>query len=238
MASLEFVSSCFPPCCPQHLLGSAGPLLVLTALQFSSGNTNSIFALDYISGALTLNGPLDRENPFYSAGFILTVKVRLPPASKQIARAGWAALQTWDVLFSWAARAVMCWPSETFNILLNPRLAAQNVIHSIELYEGICAVLPEAVSAGSIQIPQGCVQHQTHTQAPELCLIWPVFPLLPTRTLDEHDICCNRARSLPARHREGVMLEVLPCQEKALERGFPAPAAPPESGSLALLTAL
>ncbi|KAK2512970.1 hypothetical protein Q9233_015860 [Columba guinea] len=38
------------------------------------GNTNSIFALDYISGALTLNGPLDRENPFYSAGFILTVK--------------------------------------------------------------------------------------------------------------------------------------------------------------------
>ncbi|KAM8806282.1 cadherin-23 [Eudromia elegans] len=39
-----------------------------------SGNTNSIFALDYISGALTLNGPLDRENPFYSAGFVLTVK--------------------------------------------------------------------------------------------------------------------------------------------------------------------
>uniref|UniRef100_A0A8C8BM28 Cadherin related 23 n=1 Tax=Otus sunia TaxID=257818 RepID=A0A8C8BM28_9STRI len=39
-----------------------------------SGNTNSIFALDYISGALTLNGPLDRENPFYTAGFILTVK--------------------------------------------------------------------------------------------------------------------------------------------------------------------
>uniref|UniRef100_A0A8C9G5P6 Cadherin domain-containing protein n=1 Tax=Pavo cristatus TaxID=9049 RepID=A0A8C9G5P6_PAVCR len=39
-----------------------------------SGNTNSIFALDYISGALTLNGPLDRENPFYSSGFILTVK--------------------------------------------------------------------------------------------------------------------------------------------------------------------
>ncbi|NXN10050.1 CAD23 protein, partial [Indicator maculatus] len=45
-----------------------------------SGNTNSIFALDYISGALTLNGPLDRENPFYSAGFILTVKVRPPPS--------------------------------------------------------------------------------------------------------------------------------------------------------------
>ncbi|NWJ07911.1 CAD23 protein, partial [Crypturellus undulatus] len=39
-----------------------------------SGNTNSIFALDYISGALTLNGPLDRENPFYSGGFVLTVK--------------------------------------------------------------------------------------------------------------------------------------------------------------------
>lgn len=52
-------------------------LLVLTFLLFFSGNTNSIFALDYISGALTLNGPLDRENPFYSSGFILTVKVRL-----------------------------------------------------------------------------------------------------------------------------------------------------------------
>ncbi|XP_069045127.1 cadherin-23 [Lepisosteus oculatus] len=39
-----------------------------------SGNTNSIFALDYISGALTLNGQLDRENPLYSAGFILTVR--------------------------------------------------------------------------------------------------------------------------------------------------------------------
>ncbi|XP_039727992.1 cadherin-23 isoform X4 [Pteropus medius] len=39
-----------------------------------SGNTNSIFALDYISGALTLNGLLDRENPLYSHGFILTVK--------------------------------------------------------------------------------------------------------------------------------------------------------------------
>lgn len=41
-----------------------------------AGNTNSIFALDYISGALTLNGLLDRENPLYSHGFILTVKVR------------------------------------------------------------------------------------------------------------------------------------------------------------------
>uniref|UniRef100_A0A8C5W6C9 Cadherin-23 n=1 Tax=Leptobrachium leishanense TaxID=445787 RepID=A0A8C5W6C9_9ANUR len=39
-----------------------------------SGNTNSIFALDYISGALTLSGHLDRENPLYTAGFILTVK--------------------------------------------------------------------------------------------------------------------------------------------------------------------
>ncbi|KAM8924599.1 cadherin-23 [Pelodytes ibericus] len=39
-----------------------------------SGNTNSIFALDYISGALTLNGQLDRENPLYTSGFILTVK--------------------------------------------------------------------------------------------------------------------------------------------------------------------
>ncbi|XP_031734618.1 cadherin-23 isoform X3 [Anarrhichthys ocellatus] len=39
-----------------------------------SGNTNSIFALDYISGSLTVNGQLDRENPLYSAGFSLTVK--------------------------------------------------------------------------------------------------------------------------------------------------------------------
>ncbi|XP_058841155.1 cadherin-23 isoform X3 [Acipenser ruthenus] len=39
-----------------------------------SGNTNSIFALDYISGALTLNGQLDRENPLYSSGFLLTVR--------------------------------------------------------------------------------------------------------------------------------------------------------------------
>ncbi|XP_068114336.1 cadherin-23 isoform X7 [Hyperolius riggenbachi] len=39
-----------------------------------SGNTNSIFALDYFSGALTLNGQLDRENPLYISGFILTVK--------------------------------------------------------------------------------------------------------------------------------------------------------------------
>ncbi|XP_068183037.1 cadherin-23 [Antennarius striatus] len=39
-----------------------------------SGNTNSVFALDYISGSLTVNGQLDRENPLYSAGFTLTVK--------------------------------------------------------------------------------------------------------------------------------------------------------------------
>jgi hypothetical protein len=48
---------------------------MLMCLSFA-GNTNSIFALDYISGALTLNGLLDRENPLYSHGFILTVKVR------------------------------------------------------------------------------------------------------------------------------------------------------------------
>ncbi|XP_048863831.1 cadherin-23 isoform X2 [Brienomyrus brachyistius] len=39
-----------------------------------SGNTNSMFALDYISGSLTVNGQLDRENPLYSVGFILTVR--------------------------------------------------------------------------------------------------------------------------------------------------------------------
>ncbi|XP_071009786.1 cadherin-23 [Oncorhynchus clarkii lewisi] len=39
-----------------------------------SGNTNSIFALDYISGSLTVNGQLDRENPLYSPGFTFTVK--------------------------------------------------------------------------------------------------------------------------------------------------------------------
>ncbi|XP_060727466.1 cadherin-23-like [Tachysurus vachellii] len=39
-----------------------------------SGNTNSVFALDYISGSLTVNGRLDRENPLYSSGFSLTVK--------------------------------------------------------------------------------------------------------------------------------------------------------------------
>lgn len=62
--------------CPRHASAHAAPC-------FLSGNTNSIFALDYISGALTLNGPLDRENPFYSAGFILTVKVRSGRASRQ-----------------------------------------------------------------------------------------------------------------------------------------------------------
>ncbi|XP_061692923.1 cadherin-23 [Syngnathoides biaculeatus] len=39
-----------------------------------SGNTNSVFSLDYISGRLTVNGQLDRENPLYSAGFSLSVK--------------------------------------------------------------------------------------------------------------------------------------------------------------------
>ncbi|KAK3572599.1 hypothetical protein QTP86_000847 [Hemibagrus guttatus] len=38
------------------------------------GNTNSVFALDYISGSLTVNGRLDRENPLYASGFSLTVK--------------------------------------------------------------------------------------------------------------------------------------------------------------------
>lgn len=49
---------------------------ILECCSLLAGNTNSIFALDYISGALTLNGLLDRENPLYSHGFILTVKVR------------------------------------------------------------------------------------------------------------------------------------------------------------------
>ncbi|KAI1894530.1 hypothetical protein AGOR_G00116740, partial [Albula goreensis] len=39
-----------------------------------SGNTNSIFALDFVSGSLTVHGQLDRENPLYSGGFVLTVK--------------------------------------------------------------------------------------------------------------------------------------------------------------------
>uniref|UniRef100_UPI003AAE43FE cadherin-23 isoform X1 n=1 Tax=Centroberyx gerrardi TaxID=166262 RepID=UPI003AAE43FE len=39
-----------------------------------SGNTNSVFALDYISGSLTVHSQLDRENPLYSVGFTLTVK--------------------------------------------------------------------------------------------------------------------------------------------------------------------
>ncbi|XP_076852041.1 cadherin-23-like, partial [Brachyhypopomus gauderio] len=39
-----------------------------------SGNINSVFALDYISGSLTVNGRLDRENLLYSSGFLLTVK--------------------------------------------------------------------------------------------------------------------------------------------------------------------
>ena len=55
-----------------------GPQAYLECYSLLAGNTNSIFALDYISGALTLNGLLDRENPLYSHGFILTVKVRAP----------------------------------------------------------------------------------------------------------------------------------------------------------------
>ncbi|XP_048060461.1 cadherin-23 isoform X2 [Megalobrama amblycephala] len=39
-----------------------------------SGNTNSMFALDYISGSLTVSGQLDRENPLYSSGFTITVR--------------------------------------------------------------------------------------------------------------------------------------------------------------------
>uniref|UniRef100_A0A672R7D5 Cadherin-23-like n=1 Tax=Sinocyclocheilus grahami TaxID=75366 RepID=A0A672R7D5_SINGR len=46
---------------------------------FISGNTNSVFALDYISGSLKVSGQLDRENPLYSSGFTITVKVRLKP---------------------------------------------------------------------------------------------------------------------------------------------------------------
>lgn len=45
------------------------------SLSLHLGNTNSVFALDYISGSLTVNGQLDRENPLYSAGFSLTVRV-------------------------------------------------------------------------------------------------------------------------------------------------------------------
>lgn len=67
-------------------------------LLFFSGNTNSIFALDYISGALTLNGPLDRENPFYSTGFILTVKVRPPSSGRHTGRAGWGGHPAWGQL--------------------------------------------------------------------------------------------------------------------------------------------
>ncbi|XP_048125122.1 cadherin-23-like [Alosa alosa] len=51
----------------------ADSVLLLVSFPYS-GNTNSVFALDYISGSLTVNGQLDREDPLYSAGFILTVK--------------------------------------------------------------------------------------------------------------------------------------------------------------------
>lgn len=84
---------------PQAPFGIGGTsCLCSRCLLFFSGNTNSIFALDYISGALTLNGPLDRENPFYSAGFILTVKVRPPPSSRHAARAGRGKRPAWGRL--------------------------------------------------------------------------------------------------------------------------------------------
>lgn len=84
---------------PQAPFGIGGTsCLCSRCLLFFSGNTNSIFALDYISGALTLNGPLDRENPFYSAGFILTVKVRTPPSSRHTARAGRGKRPAWGQL--------------------------------------------------------------------------------------------------------------------------------------------
>lgn len=69
----------FDPLRRSVCLGSTPLCWPVMALGFClAGNTNSIFALDYISGALTLNGLLDRENPLYSHGFILTVKVRSP----------------------------------------------------------------------------------------------------------------------------------------------------------------
>ncbi|KAK7901835.1 hypothetical protein WMY93_018604 [Mugilogobius chulae] len=48
------------------------PLLCLFLVHV--GNTNHVFALDFLSGALTVSGQLDRENPLYSAGFTLTVQ--------------------------------------------------------------------------------------------------------------------------------------------------------------------
>uniref|UniRef100_A0AAV2JQ63 Cadherin domain-containing protein n=1 Tax=Knipowitschia caucasica TaxID=637954 RepID=A0AAV2JQ63_KNICA len=44
------------------------------AYRIISGNTNHVFALDFLSGALTVDGQMDRENPLYSAGFTLTVE--------------------------------------------------------------------------------------------------------------------------------------------------------------------
>lgn len=71
-----------PRCIPGVMLNVATfvcPSDFLISLSFFTsiylGNTNSVFALDYISGSLTVNGQLDRENPLYSAGFTLTVKV-------------------------------------------------------------------------------------------------------------------------------------------------------------------
>ena len=62
-------------CACVDVLG-CGCMCIGTCVCMSTGNTNSMFALDYISGSLTVQGQLDRENPLYSAGFTLTVKVR------------------------------------------------------------------------------------------------------------------------------------------------------------------
>lgn len=62
--------------CPSDVLISV--CLFSLSLSYPSvhaGNTNSVFGLDYYSGSLTVKGQLDRENPLYSAGFTLTVKV-------------------------------------------------------------------------------------------------------------------------------------------------------------------
>lgn len=106
-------------------------------LLFFSGNTNSIFALDYISGALTLNGPLDRENPFYSAGFILTVKVRPPPPRRHTGRAGWEGHPVWGQFLQGRSAnlghvaPVCCSPDKASKMFNTAPLVAQNVVVSI-----------------------------------------------------------------------------------------------------------
>lgn len=60
---------------PRRLRWSVRLSYLSVSLFVQPGNTNSVFALDYISGSLTVNGQLDRENPLYSAGFSLTVRV-------------------------------------------------------------------------------------------------------------------------------------------------------------------